>query len=152
MTDVPGLICIVLRSDDANTRISVKCRQSDAFPRSSVFSCLSEASAFFRAGSVGYSATSAAHKFHGLELHCHNWRTDAVEMIDFRSSYFDDRSLFPAGSIEFDCGLLMRNVLHEWVPLPTLRTEPVRGGNKVTEPPPEFASPTPARIAHGADR
>jgi hypothetical protein len=31
-----------------------------------------------------------------------------------RSSFFEDRSLFPAGSIAFDCALVMRGIEHEW--------------------------------------
>jgi hypothetical protein len=30
------------------------------------------------------------------------------------SSYFADKALFPAGSITFDCALLMRDIAHEW--------------------------------------
>jgi hypothetical protein len=30
------------------------------------------------------------------------------------SSFFEDRSLFPAGSVEFDCALVMRGIDHEW--------------------------------------
>ncbi len=30
------------------------------------------------------------------------------------SSYFADRERFPPGSVEFDCGLAMRNLEHEW--------------------------------------
>ena len=35
-------------------------------------------------------------------------------MSAVQSSYFDDRAVFPAGSIEFDCALLMRGIEHEW--------------------------------------
>jgi hypothetical protein len=31
-----------------------------------------------------------------------------------RSSFFEDRSLFPEGSLEFDGALLMRGLEHEW--------------------------------------
>jgi hypothetical protein len=31
-----------------------------------------------------------------------------------KSSFFDDTERFPKGSIEFDCGLLMRNIQHQW--------------------------------------
>jgi hypothetical protein len=31
-----------------------------------------------------------------------------------RSTYFADPALFPPGSITFDCGLVMRNIPHEW--------------------------------------
>jgi hypothetical protein len=30
------------------------------------------------------------------------------------STYFTDETMFPAGSITFDCGLIMRNITHEW--------------------------------------
>jgi len=30
------------------------------------------------------------------------------------SSFFEDRALFPPGSVEFDCALLMRGIEHEW--------------------------------------
>jgi hypothetical protein len=30
------------------------------------------------------------------------------------SSFFADESTFPAGTIVFDCALIMRNIAHEW--------------------------------------
>jgi hypothetical protein len=30
------------------------------------------------------------------------------------SSFFENRVLFPAGSLELDCALLMRGIAHEW--------------------------------------
>ena len=36
------------------------------------------------------------------------------------SSFFDDRTRFPDGSIAFDCALLMRNTAHEWHARPSL--------------------------------
>jgi hypothetical protein len=32
-----------------------------------------------------------------------------------RSTFFEDRSRFPDGSVEFDSALVMRNVEHEWL-------------------------------------
>ena len=31
-----------------------------------------------------------------------------------KSSFFDNRELFPAGSVDFDCALLMQGIDHEW--------------------------------------
>ena len=31
-----------------------------------------------------------------------------------RSTFFEDRSWFPPGSVEFDSALIMRNIEHEW--------------------------------------
>jgi hypothetical protein len=36
------------------------------------------------------------------------------------SSFFDDRSVFPAGSIRFDHALIMRDIPHRWKALPDI--------------------------------
>jgi hypothetical protein len=105
---------VALRSDDGVTSMSVHGRRTDRLPTSSVFRSLEEASAFFQGGSLGYSATPDPSRFQGLELSCLNWRVDPLEVEDVRSSFFDDGSHFPKGSIHFDCALLMRGIAHEW--------------------------------------
>ena len=106
---------VALRSDDGVTGMEVRGRRAgSALQPSSVFGSLDEASAFFRAGSLGYSATRHPSRFQGLELRCLSWRTEVLEVEEVRSSFFEDRSLFPAGSIGFDCALLMRGIEHEW--------------------------------------
>jgi hypothetical protein len=105
---------VTLRSDDGATSMSVRGRRADQLPASSVFSSLDEASAFYQAGSLGYSATPDPSRFQGLELRCHDWLVEPLEVEEVHSSFFEDVSLFPRGSIELDCALLMRNVEHEW--------------------------------------
>ena len=89
-------------------------RPSGSLPSSSVFDSLAEASAFFQAGSLGYSATPDPARFQGLELNCQNWQVTPLDVDEVRSSFFDDPARFPPGSIEFDCALLMRGIEHEW--------------------------------------
>jgi hypothetical protein len=96
------------------TSLSVVGDVTDRLPGGSVFASLAEASAFFQAGSLGYSATPDPRRFQGLELRCHRWQVEPLAVSAVRSSYFDDRSVFPAESIEFDCALLMRGIEHEW--------------------------------------
>jgi hypothetical protein len=112
--------CIALRSDDRLTSMSVRGRRTDHLPASSVFRSVEEASAFFQAGSLGYSATPEPSRFQGLELRCLNWQVEPLEVEEARSSFFDDQSLFPKGSIELDCALLMRGIKHEWHGQPDL--------------------------------
>ena len=100
--------------------MSLRGHRGDRLPASSVFQSLEEASAFFEAGSLGYSATGDASRFQGLELRCLNWHVEPLEVEDVRSSFFEDASLFPDGSIEFDCALLMRGIEHEWHGKPDL--------------------------------
>jgi hypothetical protein len=105
---------VALRSDDGVTTMSVCGRRTDRLPASSVFGSLEEASAFFQAGSLGYSATAESSRFQGLELRCFNWKVEPLEVEEVRSSFFEDVALFPPGSIQFDCALLMRGIEHEW--------------------------------------
>jgi hypothetical protein len=105
---------VALRSDDGVTSMSVRGRRTDNLPASSVFSSLEDASDFFQAGSLGYSATPDPSRFQGLELRCRNWRVEPLEVVEVRSSLFEDEALFPHGSIAFDCALLMRGIEHEW--------------------------------------
>jgi Uncharacterized conserved protein (COG2071) len=111
---------VALTSNDGDTRVSVRGRRADRLPASSVFRSLDEASAFFRGGSLGYSATADPTRFQGLELRCFHWRVEALDVEEVRSSFFEDATLFPKGGIEFDCALLMRGIEHEWHGRPDL--------------------------------
>jgi hypothetical protein len=111
---------VSLESDDRVTRVAVAGDLAAHLPESSIFGSLAEASAFFEAGSLGYSATSDPQRLHGLELRCDRWHVEPLDVTHVQSSFFDDRSAFPAGSIEFDCALLMRDIAHEWHSHPDL--------------------------------
>src|SRR5205823_6388104 len=112
---------VALKSDDGVTQMSVRGHLAASLPSSSIFRSLDEASAFFQAGSLGYSATRDPARFQGLELRCPAWRVEPLAVDEVRSSFFDDESLFPKGSIAFDCALLMRGLQHEWYGRPDLR-------------------------------
>ena len=45
---------------------------------------------------------------------------EALDVHPVRSSFFDEMRRFPAGSLQFDCALLMRRIRHEWRGLPDL--------------------------------
>lgn len=105
---------VALRSDDGVTTLTVRTQRAESLPTGSVFASLAEASAFFAAGSLGYSDTHEAARYQGLELNCLNWKVEPLTVDEVRSSYFDDEKLFPRGTIEFDNALLMRGIEHEW--------------------------------------
>lgn len=97
-------------SDD--TYIEVDALRSDFFDSNSIFKSLENASSFFANGSVGYSPNGEG--FEGLELVTYKWKVEPLEVQNVKSSFFDDRSIFPEGSIRFDHALLMENIEHEW--------------------------------------
>jgi hypothetical protein len=105
---------IELNSDDRHTHLLVDGHIAPELPRTSVFPSLKEASDFFERGSLGYSATAQAGQFDGLELRSFDWRVQSLAVEKVESSFFDDRGLFPAGSVQFDCALLMQGIDHEW--------------------------------------
>ena len=43
-----------------------------------------------------------------------NYRVEALRIERAESSFFDDRRVFPPGSLHLDSALLMRNIQHEW--------------------------------------
>src|SRR5215469_11165212 len=114
VTEADGNFSIHLVSDDEETRVTVEARLASQLPENSIFTSLEEASAFFEHGVLGYSVTNQPGKLDSLELCCQIWKVEPLQMTTVRSSFFEDRSRFPIGSTELDCGLLMRGVRHEW--------------------------------------
>lgn len=115
-----GRYRVELTSDDRRTRMQVDGCLVDNIPQTSVFVSLKQASDFFKRGSLGYSVSRTRGRFDGLELQCSNWSMQPLDVAQVESSFFDDRSLFPAGSIEFDCALVMQGIHHEWHATETL--------------------------------
>lgn len=114
VTETDSNLALDMRSDDGATRINVRARLTNDWPQKSIFASREEASDFYAAGALGYSATHDLQTFDGLELQCRSWNVEALAVDEVRSSYFDDETNFPRGSIEFDNALLMRNIVHEW--------------------------------------
>jgi hypothetical protein len=105
---------IALCSDDGGTRLSVRATIAPELPKTSVFQSLPAASEFFRTGSLGYSATADTRRHQGLELRCLDWQMEPLAVEEVHSSFFEQASVFPPGSVEFDCALLMRGIRHAW--------------------------------------
>ncbi len=88
--------------------------ETDELPADSLFRTLAESSRFFEAGSIGFSVRPKSCQLEGLHLEVKDWKVSALQTEFIRSSYFDDRTTFPAGSIQFDHALLMRDIPHQW--------------------------------------
>jgi hypothetical protein len=106
---------LVLDSDDRQTHIFLEGRASTELPKDSVFRSVQDASEFFSKGSLGYSVTAQPGTFDGLELRSFNWKVIPLAVNKIESSFFEDPTMFPPGSVQFDCALLMRGIDHEWV-------------------------------------
>jgi hypothetical protein len=105
---------IVMDSDDRQTHVLVDGHVSAKLSQTSIFGSLQEASAFFQEGSLGYSSTGTPGKYDGLELRSFNWDIQPLAIEAVESSFFENRTMFPLGTVEFDCALLMQQIDHEW--------------------------------------
>lgn len=107
-------IALHMQSADGRIEIDVVGRLAEQLPAASSFASVNEASAFFEGGGVGYSVTSSGRRLDGVVLKTDSWKVEPLAIEQAHSSYFADAAMFPAGSICLDCGLIMRNITHEW--------------------------------------
>jgi hypothetical protein len=107
-------IALEMISADGRVQVDVAGRVAAELPTTSIFRTVPEASAFFEPGSVGYSATASGRRLDGVVLKTHSWSVAPLAIERVSSTYFADQTVFPAGSVTFDCALIMRNITHEW--------------------------------------
>jgi hypothetical protein len=107
-----------MRSADEQVVIYLRARAAESLPPTTRFSSLEAASDFFRAGADGYSDALEAGSLEGMRLVTEDWSVQPLAVETLYSSYFGDEERFPRGSIQLDCALLMRDISHQWVPIP----------------------------------
>jgi hypothetical protein len=112
-----GISC---RSADGGGDLSLGGRSTDRLASASVFRSVADASAFFERGSTGYSPSRDGSRLDGTRLTTRAWEVRPFQLDAFESSFFDDATRFPRGSIEFDDALVMRDIAHEWHVAPPL--------------------------------
>ena len=94
------------------TQISIDATAVKTFDVHSIFETLENVSDFFEKGAVGYSPNGK--KFDGLKLETYNWEVKPLNVSKIKSSFFENETFFPKGSVKFDNALLMTHVEHEW--------------------------------------
>jgi hypothetical protein len=114
---------LAMSSRDGVVKVELSADVAPALPPSSIFGSLEESSSFFERGALGYSATEAEGRYHGLVLETVNWKVAALDVKSVHSSYFESEQLFPHGSVEFDHALIMRDIQHQWLAAPDLYGE-----------------------------
>ena len=108
-------------SDD-KTSLSIKASETKIWNHESVFENLKCVSDFFENGSIGYSPDK--NDYDGLELKVYNWKVSLLNVENVKSSFFENESIFPKGSVKFDNALLMKDIEHEWIGLNKIKTTP----------------------------
>ncbi|WP_155371710.1 DUF2071 domain-containing protein [Catellatospora vulcania] len=114
---------VAFRSTDDEAYVDVHARITDRLAGSALFADLDEASRFFRTGADGYSVSRHPGVHEGLRLVSPRWDVEPAQVLHARSSFYDDRRLFPPGSVELDGALVMRHIPVTWQALPPLESK-----------------------------
>lgn len=109
-----GHFRVAMHSIDRTAHVLVDGSLARDLPDDSIFPTVADLSGFFEGGSLGYSPGLRGTKYDGLEFHTDNWHVEPLAVERMESSFFEDRTLFPAGSVVYDSALLMRGIEHEW--------------------------------------
>ena len=83
---------------------------TDEVNGSELFAFTVEASLLFRRGAVGYSLRRKGGVLDGVEMRTRTWNMEHAVIDHVRSSYFDDLTVFPAGTATVDSAFVMRNL------------------------------------------
>ena len=116
--DTLDRIDLKLETQDGGGDVWLRALASDGLPCSSGFASLEEASTFFRGGALGYSPTIDGSQLTGVRLDTRFWQVETLDVEWVVSTYFADSRRFPPGSVEYDSTLVMRDIPHEWRPVP----------------------------------
>lgn len=107
-------IAYKMTSTDGEVSLKFNGISTDYFSKNSIFDSLQEASDFFEKGSLGYSSNKTDKNLDGIKLQIDDWQVSPLKITSVESSFYNDESIFPKGTIEFDHALLMQNIEHEW--------------------------------------
>jgi hypothetical protein len=118
--DTPARVSLAMTSADGTVHLQVVARPATGLPTASIFDSVEAASGFFEPGAIGFSPTASGRRLDQVVLSTHGWSVAPLAVDDVRSSWFADPARFPTGSVTFDCGLIMRNIAHEWREGPSL--------------------------------
>ena len=111
---------VEMSSQDGAVEIAVAAHRAKGVMRGSVFGSVEHASAFFRCAPLGYAATPKDGVFDGVALAAEGWAIAPLHLDEARSSFFDDRDRFRAGTAVADSAFLMANLDTSWRPQPRL--------------------------------
>lgn len=106
-------IDIRVRSRDGQVQVTVRGRVASSLPDGSVFEDVAAVSRFFEQDTVGYSPARSG-ELDALELETVDWEVEPLAVDHVTSSFFEDATRFPPGTVAFDDALLMRGIRHRW--------------------------------------
>lgn len=107
-------ISMNVHTDDGQTDIAFSASYLRRWQPTPAFSSFEDVSGFFRQGDCGFSCSLHGDKLEGMQLRMLRWEMTPLKVQLKRAAFYFESTRFPAGSVQFDCGLAMRGLPHEW--------------------------------------
>jgi len=107
---------VEVRSHDGVVHVVVGAGTAEVPMPGSVFADVEDASRFFRCAPLGFAKTRVDGVFDGVELGTKGWDLQPLQVDEVQSSFFDDRSRFPAGAVQLDSAFVMGGLETSWRP------------------------------------
>lgn len=108
---------VAYTSRDGSVAVDAEVVVAEKLNGSSLFRDLDEASVVFRGAPVGLSPRRDG-RLETVALQTDAWAIEAADPVRVTSSFWDNRSRFPAGSVQLDSALRMRQVPVTWASQP----------------------------------
>jgi len=102
------------RNHDGDVHVRGLAGEGENSFASQSFADFAEARDFFARGSCGFSCSADGQKLDGMQLLTPKWEVSPLAVSLANSAFFEDLSKWPKGSLKLDCGLIMRDIEHEW--------------------------------------
>ena len=103
-----------VKSADGKTDVCFSAAVESDWQPTPAFRSLDEASGFFQSGDCGFSCSLRGEAVEGMKLKTLRWSLTPLAVQLNQAAFYFNQACFPKGSVEFDCGLMMRSVPHEW--------------------------------------
>lgn len=86
---------------------------------SSVFTSAADARAFFEHGGPGFTRIGDG-RFTGVALSAASWKMAPLQLLEARSAWLENETIFPAGTAVPDSAMVMRKTVSWWRSVPPL--------------------------------
>ncbi len=106
---------VEVKDKQGDRLMCVEARVVEEMPAGSIFQNVTEVSEFFKKGNLGWSKDPDKDHYDAIELKTTGWTMDPMAVVREYSGFFSDPARFPAGSVEFDSAVIMRDLEHSWI-------------------------------------
>ncbi len=113
LEDDSGKVHFGFSSRDGS-HVDASVEATDELIGSELFASTDEASQLLRRAALDYSLRRKGGRLDGVEVRTDTWRIESTRIKYARSSYFDDPTVFPAGTAAVDSAFVTHDIAADW--------------------------------------